>query len=239
MISPLFLTKEEGKLLSLHGSDIYMTFSESSASHEMGRSNICPRERAAAQIVLLNLVLLASSTKRTLTQSGLNNCHEEIHQECCLQFIKQVRKGNIIFSFSDDSIIDIHSFENINFYIIKKDGLRQPISHLRSYLQKICMNIISKMRIKSYRLPTEYLDDIERYSDDIEPDHDHDLQNAIKSRLNVKERRIIELFYFKGLRDEEIRRQLYREGIGNYSTVNIRQIRSRAVEKLSNFFSKN
>jgi hypothetical protein len=210
-----------------------MSFATPHTSDEWSDDSIDPREIAAARDVMTTLVTLTSFTKRTLEQSGLNNCHEEIHQECCLQIIRQIRKGNIIFSFCEDN--------KIKFFILKKEGSKEQINHLRGYLQTICRNIISKQRTDFYRLQVDHSYNIEEYSNSIDQDYDYnsDLQEAIQSRLNQVERRIIELFYFKSLQDEEIRRQLYYEGIGNYRTVNIRKIRSRAVEKLSKLFSKN
>jgi hypothetical protein len=216
-----------------------MSFATTNTSNEWSDDSVDPSELAAARDVMISLVTLTSFTKRTLKQSGLNNCHEEIHQECCLQIIKQIRKGNIIFSFCEDKTLDINNYQEIKFFIIKKDGSKEQIKHLRSYLQTICRHIISKLRTEFYRLQIDHSYNIEEYSNSINQDYDHNLQDAIQSRLNLAERRIIELFYFKGLQDEEIRRHLYHESIGNYRTVNIRKIRSRAVEKLSKFFSKN
>jgi hypothetical protein len=79
-----------------------MSFATTNTSNEWSDDSVDPSELAAARDVMISLVTLTSFTKRTLKQSGLNNCHEEIHQECCLQIIKQIRKGNIIFSFCED-----------------------------------------------------------------------------------------------------------------------------------------
>jgi DNA-directed RNA polymerase specialized sigma subunit len=173
---------------------------------------------------------LESVINRYLHQLGLKNLYScgDIKHDIFLRLDRLIKSQRLDYQVVENELV---------FFEINSEKEREVIRNFKAWLRTVIFNYLRELRRKensrhlvrilgeSHALATTPLD----YTQNLE------LQEKLKN-LRDEDRKILELFFFKGLTFQEIAVCLQAEGFPQYTEAALRQKKRRAIENLRRIY---
>jgi hypothetical protein len=169
---------------------------------------------------------LESAINHYLHQLGLKNLHScrDIKHDMFLRLDRLIKSQKLDYQVVKDDLV---------FFEINSKEEREAIRNFQAWLRTVIFNYLRELRRKenSRHLVRLLGESVARAINPLDYAQNLEIREKLKN-LSDEERRILELFFFKGQNFQEIAVRLQAEGFPKYTEEALRQKKHRAIEKL-------